>query len=47
MDIFIEKLHIRDAEDLLKFELENRTFFEEMVPTEELTIILLTFLIKT
>lgn len=33
MDIFIEKLHIRDAEDLLKFELENRTFFEEMVPT--------------
>lgn len=33
MDIFIEKLHGADAEDLYKFELENRTFFEELVPT--------------
>ena len=33
MDVFIEKLHVKDAEDLYKFELENRTFFEEMVPT--------------
>ena len=33
MNIFIEKLHVTDAEDLYKFELENRNFFEEMVPT--------------
>ena len=33
MDIFIEKLHVTDTEDLYNFELENRTFFEEMVPT--------------
>lgn len=33
MDVFIEKIHVTDAEDLFKFELENRTFFEEMVPT--------------
>ena len=33
MDIFIEKLHVTDAEDLFNFEVENRTFFEEMVPT--------------
>jgi len=33
MNIFIEKLHVTDAEDLFNFELENRTFFEEMVPT--------------
>ena len=33
MDIYIKKLHVTDAEDLLNFELENRTFFEEMVPT--------------
>lgn len=33
MDIFIEKLQDADAEDLYKFELENRSFFEEMVPT--------------
>ncbi|OPA76268.1 GNAT family N-acetyltransferase [Paenibacillus selenitireducens] len=33
MDIFIEILRTTDAEALLKFELENRAFFEEMVPT--------------
>lgn len=33
MDIFIEKLQDTDAEGLYKFELDNRTFFEEMVPT--------------
>ncbi|WOV87236.1 GNAT family N-acetyltransferase [Sporosarcina oncorhynchi] len=33
MDIFIEKLNRLDAEDLYKFEVENRAFFEEMVPT--------------
>lgn len=33
MDVFIEKLHVTDAEDLFNFEVENRTFFEEMVPT--------------
>ncbi|KON90118.1 acetyltransferase [Sporosarcina globispora] len=33
MDIFIEKLQKNDAVNLLQFELENRIFFEEMVPT--------------
>lgn len=33
MDIFIEKLDGTDAEDLYKFELENRSFFEKMVPS--------------
>ncbi|MCC2252716.1 GNAT family N-acetyltransferase [Virgibacillus sp. AGTR] len=33
MDILIEKLHATDAEDLYKFELENKYFFEKMVPT--------------
>ncbi|MFB5088702.1 GNAT family N-acetyltransferase [Psychrobacillus sp. PGGUH221] len=33
MDILIELLKEIDAEDLLKFELENRAFFEEMVPS--------------
>ncbi|WP_404452143.1 GNAT family N-acetyltransferase [Virgibacillus necropolis] len=33
MNISLEKLHIKDAEALFEFELENRTFFEEMVPT--------------
>lgn len=33
MDVLIEKIHVTDAEDLFKFELENRTFFEETVPT--------------
>ncbi|MBA4538719.1 GNAT family N-acetyltransferase [Bacillus aquiflavi] len=33
MDIVIEKLNSTDAKDLYKFEFENRTFFEEMVPT--------------
>lgn len=33
MDIFIEKLRTTDAEALLQFEVENRAFFEEMVPT--------------
>ena len=33
MDIYIEKLQDTDAEGLYKFELDNRAFFEEMVPT--------------
>ena len=33
MDVYIEKLQARDAEGLYKFELENRSFFEGMVPT--------------
>ncbi|SIT91170.1 GNAT family N-acetyltransferase [Edaphobacillus lindanitolerans] len=33
MRIFIEKLKAADAESLYTFEIENRTFFEEMVPT--------------
>lgn len=33
MDIFIKKLHMTDADELFNFEVENRTFFEEMVPT--------------
>jgi ribosomal-protein-alanine N-acetyltransferase len=33
MDITIEKLHETDAERLFEFELENRAFFEEMVPS--------------
>lgn len=33
MNILIEKLKDTDAENLHKFEIENRTFFEEMVPT--------------
>jgi ribosomal-protein-alanine N-acetyltransferase len=33
MEIVIEKLHGTDEKALYKFELENRTFFEEMVPT--------------
>lgn len=33
VNIYIEKLHVTDADDLFNFELENRTFFEEMVPT--------------
>lgn len=33
MEVFIEKLHVTDAEDLFNFEVENRTFFEETVPT--------------
>lgn len=33
MDVFIEKLTGADADDLYKFELENRNFFEETVPT--------------
>lgn len=33
MDIFIEKLDGTGAEDLYKFELENRSYFEKMVPT--------------
>ena len=33
MDILIDKLQVKDAEDLYKFELENRDFFEEMVPS--------------
>ncbi|MDX8364700.1 GNAT family N-acetyltransferase [Cytobacillus sp. IB215665] len=32
MDILIEKLDVTDAENLYKFELQNRNFFEEMVP---------------
>jgi [ribosomal protein S5]-alanine N-acetyltransferase len=33
MDIVIEKLQHSDAEELFVFELENRDFFEEMVPS--------------
>lgn len=33
MDITLEKLQIADAEKLFEFERNNRTFFEEMVPT--------------
>ncbi|CAM3114670.1 GNAT family protein [Filibacter tadaridae] len=33
MDIYLEKLHSADAEELFTFERNNRTFFEEMVPT--------------
>ncbi|WP_349409625.1 GNAT family N-acetyltransferase [Pseudalkalibacillus sp. SCS-8] len=33
MGIRIEKLKTTDAEELYTFELENRAFFEEMVPT--------------
>lgn len=33
MDLSIEKLHVTDAEELYKFELENRAYFEEMVPS--------------
>jgi len=33
MDVYIEKLQATDAEELYKFEFENRAFFEEMVPT--------------
>ena len=33
MKIYIEKLQVMDAENLLEFEVENRAFFEEMVPT--------------
>lgn len=33
MDIFLEKLNLADAEQLFAFELTNRTYFEEMVPT--------------
>lgn len=33
MNILIDKLNGKDAKDLYKFELENRTYFEEMVPT--------------
>lgn len=28
IDVFLEKLHVNDAENLYMFELENRTFFE-------------------
>ncbi|KAA0965982.1 GNAT family N-acetyltransferase [Sporosarcina sp. ANT_H38] len=33
MAVYIEQLQVTDAEALYKFELENRSFFEEMVPT--------------
>lgn len=33
MNIFIEKLQKKDAVNLLQFELENRIFFEEIVPS--------------
>ncbi|SEN97729.1 ribosomal-protein-alanine N-acetyltransferase [Paenisporosarcina quisquiliarum] len=33
MDVYIERLQVTDAEGLYNFELENRTFFEAMVPT--------------
>jgi len=33
MNIIIEKLKVTDIENLYEFEIENRTFFEEMVPS--------------
>ncbi|MDX8363362.1 GNAT family N-acetyltransferase [Cytobacillus sp. IB215316] len=33
MDILIEQLDVTDAHNLYKFELQNREFFEEMVPS--------------
>lgn len=33
MNIVIEKLKDTDLESLYEFEIENRTFFEEMVPS--------------
>ncbi|WP_018930726.1 GNAT family N-acetyltransferase [Gracilibacillus lacisalsi] len=33
MDILIEQLQYKDADKLFKFELENRNFFEKMVPS--------------
>ncbi|WP_270180991.1 GNAT family N-acetyltransferase [Alkalihalobacillus sp. CinArs1] len=33
MEIALTKLTERDAEDLFRFEIENRAYFEEMVPT--------------
>lgn len=33
MEILIDKLNCTDLKDLYNFELENRTFFEKMVPT--------------
>ncbi|WP_025784354.1 GNAT family N-acetyltransferase [Sporosarcina sp. D27] len=33
MNVYIEKLLVSDAEDLYKFELENRSNFEKMVPS--------------
>ncbi|WP_067730765.1 GNAT family N-acetyltransferase [Oceanobacillus damuensis] len=33
MDIIIEKLQDEDLEKLFEFELENRTYFEEMIPS--------------
>ncbi|WP_214483535.1 GNAT family N-acetyltransferase [Bacillus sp. SM2101] len=33
MDILIEQLDVTDAHNLYKFELQNRKFFEEMVPS--------------
>lgn len=33
MDIIIEELHEEDAEKLFEFELDNRVFFEKMVPS--------------
>lgn len=33
MNIVIEKLKVTDIESLYEFEIENRIFFEEMVPS--------------
>ncbi|WP_226669870.1 GNAT family N-acetyltransferase [Metabacillus litoralis] len=33
MNISLEKLHLKDAQNLFAFERKNRTFFEELVPT--------------
>lgn len=33
MVITIDKLHVEDFEKLFEFELKNRTYFEEMVPS--------------
>ncbi|WP_430786662.1 GNAT family N-acetyltransferase [Virgibacillus flavescens] len=33
MDLALKKLQIEDAESLFEFELDNRTYFEQMVPS--------------
>ncbi|MFD6441086.1 GNAT family N-acetyltransferase [Peribacillus sp. NPDC060186] len=33
MEIFIDKLNVQDAEELYNFECDNRTFFEQTVPS--------------
>lgn len=47
MDVFIEKLLVTDAENLLNFELENRTFLKKWYPVVEMNTIIQRFLKKT